>query len=149
MEPSFFKRHRVALILILLAVILIAFAIARRSQAPETTTSNTPPPPTGNARTSTPPPPPTAEGSETEPGNQGSGTDSSENLSSEPGLLEYRTTLHASTDPAKGNYFVTINGSTIYITTGRDYSHLVGKEVVFKASGNIEDFSLLSITEAE
>lgn len=65
-------------------------------------------------------------------------------------------TLQASDNKAKGNLMLVTKLSSdstketnIYITTSRDYGALIGKEVVAKIQGTLNDFVLDDITAKE
>lgn len=55
--------------------------------------------------------------------------------------------LKASNSPKKGNLMIETQGKTIYIFTSRDYSSLIGKQVVVTYDGTMEDFRLGDIME--
>lgn len=54
-------------------------------------------------------------------------------------------TLWASDNSARGNLMI-VNGSTVvYINTSRDFSSLIGKEVVATIDGSLDNFTLVNI----
>ncbi|MEX1064315.1 MAG: hypothetical protein WD898_01020 [Candidatus Paceibacterota bacterium] len=57
-------------------------------------------------------------------------------------------TLRVSDDPSKGNLMLVTEESVVYITTSRDYSSLVGEEVVVSVDGTLENFTLLNINKS-
>lgn len=63
----------------------------------------------------------------------------------EPGLME--GVLKKSDNSKKGNYMLVMEGKTVYISTSRDFSALVGKTVSVTYEGTMEDFKLGSISE--
>ena len=55
------------------------------------------------------------------------------------GMLRY------SDDPTRGNFKIVSVYSDIYIRTSRDFSNLVGFEVLVRISGTLDKFELISI----
>lgn len=55
--------------------------------------------------------------------------------------------LEKSNDTKKGNLMLKTTERTTYIFTSRDYSNLIGKNVVVTYQGDIESFTLGDITE--
>lgn len=55
--------------------------------------------------------------------------------------------LWTSDNAVKGNLMLTNNYATIYIKTARDFSNLVGKNVIVTVDGTIDIFTLLNIEE--
>lgn len=53
--------------------------------------------------------------------------------------------LKASDNNAKGNLMLETGGRVVYLRTSRDFTQLVGKEVVVSYSGTLESFTLLDI----
>ena len=51
-------------------------------------------------------------------------------------------TLQASNNPARGNLMLMTDKQTIYISTSRDYSALIGKTVVVSYDGTLDNFRL-------
>ncbi len=56
-------------------------------------------------------------------------------------------TLRVSNNSSKGNLMLMADESVIYITTSRDFSSLLGKNVVVSVDGTLENFTLLNIEE--
>jgi len=54
-------------------------------------------------------------------------------------------TLKTSDNSAKGNFVLVMTDHAIYIRTSRDYSELIGKEVLVSYSGSLENFVLMDI----
>jgi hypothetical protein len=55
--------------------------------------------------------------------------------------------LKVSTDKKRGNYMLLLNDSDriIYLNTSRDFSSLVGKQVLISIDGSLDDFRLIDI----
>lgn len=57
----------------------------------------------------------------------------------------FEGTLSNSDDPARGNYKLASEDSEIYLRTGRDFSKLVGLQVMVFINGTMEKFELVDI----
>jgi hypothetical protein len=55
--------------------------------------------------------------------------------------------LWSSDDEAKGNLMLVNSGITIYLKTSRDFSDLIGKNVIISMDGALDNFTLLNIEE--
>ena len=55
--------------------------------------------------------------------------------------------LWSSDDGAKGNLMLVNSNTTIYLKTSRDFSNLVGKNVIISMDGALDNFTLLNIEE--
>ena len=56
--------------------------------------------------------------------------------------------LWSSDDETKGNLMLITGDATIYVSTSRDFSKLVGKDVVVSIEGTLDNFTLLNIEES-
>ncbi len=84
--------------------------------------------------------------------NQNSNGQQSENNNSgstSSGNVTAKGTLKNSDNSGRGNYVVESNRGKIYISTKRDFSSLVGKEVTLNAQGNINQFTFLGFAEGQ
>lgn len=69
------------------------------------------------------------------------------NASIEEPLNALEGTLWLSDNETKGNLMLVNNVITIYIKTSRDFSNLIGKQVIASVDGTLNDFTLLNIEE--
>jgi hypothetical protein len=56
-------------------------------------------------------------------------------------------TLRASDNAARGNYVLESNRGKIYISTSRDFSSQVGKQVTLQADGTLDNFTFLGFAD--
>lgn len=71
-----------------------------------------------------------------------------ENFTEKQGLQNLEGILWASDNKDKGDLMLVNNYSTIYIKTARDFSSLIGKNVIISFNGTLDNFTLLNIEES-
>ena len=74
----------------------------------------------------------------------GSETENSDTVS---GNISSSGVLRVSDEPIRGNYVLDGEDGEIYVSTGRDYSALVGKNVFLEAEGTLNKFAFLDFTD--
>lgn len=133
--------------LITIAVVGLIWYSNKGSQPPASSTPPPSPTPSTQQQNNPPTPQPTPTPTPTPPPTGLQMPTSTPDSSSSP-VLE--GTLQASNNSGYGNYMLLLeNGKTIYISTSRNYSSLVGKKVVINYSGTLEDFTLKDIVEKQ
>ncbi len=82
-------------------------------------------------------------------GSKGSTSSPSPSPSGQPSGSEgnvWKGTLKTSDNSAKGNLMLVTPDHTIYIKTSRDFSSLIGKQVVVAYQGSLDGFTLTNIS---
>lgn len=65
------------------------------------------------------------------------------------GNIATKGTLRESDDAARGNLMVESSSGKVYVSTSRDFSSLVGKEVTLNAEGSLNSFRFLGFDDSK
>lgn len=147
---DFLQKNKNYVIAGIVVVLAIVYFSTRGSNGQSQEETSTPPPPPSQSQQNPPPGgPPPAQGNNA-PASQGgnSGQNAEADGQTTTGNVTATGKLMASDNAAKGNLMVQSNRGKIYISTKRDFSGMIGKDVTLNAEGTIDSFKFLGFSEA-